>query len=430
MAQNQQFLQDFQNSMDRLGQMNEKIQESLKQKKNFSDNLVNKLKEINSKIQGLAEQINLLRANLDNLKGQVNSNTGSINNKDKQISDLTNNISKLEEEKKQLSEQLEQFQKKMNDEKIAIQTKIDNDEDQIRKLTEDNTILKNQADILTKELAGKGDIQGQHSEQIKKQTEEFQQQLAAQQQANKKQIDDLMGKIQQNDSEILELQKQLKEKTDEAASHARKIDDSQNQGMAQITNLNKEIESLKAENDQLVNKIKDATIAISKAIDNLEILANSVPNSQTEDYINKLFTEIEYSLQNISGAIQGQSTTKIINNTSTSKSISPNEMVTISQIGGPPIQLEFQNIINELNKKKSQPNSGKKYIDAFNELMKPGIKSSDVQSILSKNNISYKNNQIMGGKKSKKTRKIKKQRGGFTYKNSKRRRSITSKSLK
>ena len=427
MAQSQQFLQEFQNSMDRLGQMNVKIQDSLKQKKNFSDKLVNKLKEINNKIQGLAQQINQLRENLDKLKGQVNSNTGSINNKDKQIADLTKNINTLEAEKKQLSDQLEQFQKKCNDEKQAIQMKIDNDEAQIRKLTEDNVSLKNQADILTKELASKGDIQGQHAELIKKQTEEFQQQFAAQEQANKKQIDELMVKIKQNDSIILDLQKQLKEKTDEAASHSKTIDDAQNQGKTQIGQLNKEIERLKAENDLLVNKIKDATVAISNAIDNLEILANSVPNSQTEEYIDKLFAEIENSLKNISGAIQGQSSIK--NTKNISNTISPNENVTIPQIGGPPVQLEFQNIINELNKKTSQPNSGRKYIDALNELNNPGITIADVPAILSKNNISYKNNQIMGGKKKKRTKKIKKQRGGFTYKNY-RRRSITSKSVK
>jgi chromosome segregation ATPase len=427
MAQSPQFLQEFQNSMDRLGQMNVKIQDSLKQKKNFSDKLVNKLKEINNKIQGLAEQINQLRVNLDKLKGQVNSNTGSISNKDKQIADLTKNINILEAEKKQLSDQLEQFQKKCNDEKMVIQTKIDNDEAQIRKLMEDNLLLQSQADILTKELASKGDIQGQHAELIKKQTEEFQQKFAAQEQANKKQIDELMAKIQQNDNLILDLQKQLKEKTDEAASHSRTIDNTQNQGKTQILQLNKEIERLKADNDQLVNRIKDATIAITKAIDNLEILANSVPNSQTEEYIDKLFAEIENSLQNISGDIQGQSSIK--NTKNISNTISPNENVTIPQIGGPPVQLEFQNIINELNKKTSQPNSGRKYIDALNELNNPGITIADVPAILSKNNISYKNNQIMGGKKSKRTKKIKKQRGGFTYKNY-RRKSITSKSLK
>ena len=93
------------------------------------------------------------------------------------------------------------------------------------------------------------------------------------------------------------------------------------------------------------------------------------------------------------------------------------------------MQVEFQNIINELNRKISQPNSGKKYTDALNELRKPGVTVADIQPILSKNNISYKNNQIMGGKKTKRTRKMRKQKGGFTYKNS-RRRSITSNSLK
>jgi predicted nucleic acid-binding Zn-ribbon protein len=427
MAQSQQFLQDFQNSMDRLGQMNQKIQDSLKQKKDFSDKLVNKLKGINSKIQGLAEQINKLRANLDDLKGQVNSNSGSINNKDKQISELTQNITTLEADKKHLSEQLDNFQKKCNDEKIAIQTKIDNDEAEVRKLTQDNLALKNQADALTKELASKGDTQGQHAEEIKKQTEDFQKQYAAQEEANKKQIDELMAHIQQSDNQILDLQKQLKEKTEEAASHAKTIDNTQNQGKAQIVELNKEIESLKAENDLLINKIKDATIAISKAIDNLEILANSVPNSQTEEYINKLFSEIENSLQNISGAIQGQSTIK--NPTIVANNILPDERITLSQIGGPPVQLEYQNIINELNKKNSQPNSGKKYSDALNELRQPNVTIRDVPTILTRNNISYKNNQIMGGKKSKKTKKLKKQKGGYTYKNYKRR-SITTKSIK
>ena len=47
MTQNQQFLQDFQNSMNKLNGMNQKIQENLLQKKEFSDKLVAKLKDIN-----------------------------------------------------------------------------------------------------------------------------------------------------------------------------------------------------------------------------------------------------------------------------------------------------------------------------------------------------------------------------------------------
>jgi len=426
MAQSQQFLLDFQNSMEKLGNMNQKIQDSLQQKKDFSDKLVYKLKEINGKIQGLAEQINQLRMNLDKLKGQVNNNSGSISSKDKKIYELTKTINSLELEKKQLAEQLEGFQKKCNDEKIAIQTKIDNDEAQIRKLTEENITLKNQTDILTKELANQGETQGQHAEQIKSQTEKFQQQYAAQEQANKKQIDELMANIQQRDNQILDLQKQLKEKTEEAASHAKTIDNTQNQGKTQITQLTNEIENLKQENNELVNKIKDATVAITNAINNLEILANSIPNSQTEEYINKLFSEIENSFQNISGVIQGQPSNN--SNQTTINNISPNQSVLVPQIGGPPVQIVFQNLITQLNKKKNQPNAGSKYSDALNELKKPGITAEEVPNILSKNNIYY--NQIMGGKKSRSSKKIKKQRGGYIYKNSRRRRSITSKSLK
>ena len=54
MTQNQQFLQDFQDSMTKLNGMNELIQNSLKQKKEFSDKLVVKLKSINQKINDLS----------------------------------------------------------------------------------------------------------------------------------------------------------------------------------------------------------------------------------------------------------------------------------------------------------------------------------------------------------------------------------------
>jgi chromosome segregation ATPase len=427
MSQNQQFLQDFQNSMDRLAGMNQKIQDSLKQKQQFSDKLVNKLKEINAKIQALAGQINQLKANLDQLKGQVNNNTSAIGDKDKQIAALTQRINALEAEKQQLGQQLADFQKKCNDEKLALQQKIDNDEAQIRKLTEDNVALKNQSDALTKELSNQGDLQGQHAEQLKQQTEQFQQQLAQQEQANKQQIDALMAKIKESDDKVLDLQKQLQVKTDEAAAHAKTIEDSQSQGQTQIAQLNKQIQDLKTENDDLIERIKSATVAISQAIENLETLANSVPNQQTEQYIDKLFEEIELSIQNINGVLQGRSSQQ---GQPKGNQISPNETVTLTQVGGPEVQVQVQTILGELNKKIRQ-NAGQKYIDALKAIQQPGVTAKDIPNILSNNNIAYKNNQIMGGKsKSKKTKKVRKQRGGFTYKANVRRRSISSKASK
>jgi chromosome segregation ATPase len=418
MTQNTQFLQDFQDSMNKLNGMNELIQNSLKQKKEFSDNLVIKLKNINQKINDLAGEINKIKATIDGLQGQTNTNSTNINDKDKQIAQLTQRINELENEKQQIAQQLTDFQQKAIDEKNTLQQQIDNSEELIRKLTEDNTAIKNQANALTTELAGKGDIQTQHAEQIKTQTEEFQQQFEKQQQSNQSRINELMDKIKDCDDKMLDLQKQLKDKGDEAASHAQSITDTQNQGQSQIEQFNQQITQLKNENNDLVQRIISATQAIKQATDNLEILANSVPNQQSEQYINQLFSEIEQSIQNISGVIQG----KPISEIEPISEFKPNDEITIIQPGGQPQQVQFKVLLQELKRKSSQQGNVQKYKDALQQ-MRQAKTIKEIQIIMSRNNIVFRNNAIMGGKK---TKKNKKQKGGFSYKINTKRRSITT----
>jgi len=418
MTQNPQFLQDFQNSMNKLNGMNEVVQKSLKQKKEFSDKLVNKLKDINQKIKDLAGEINKLKANVDGLQGQVTTNSTYINDKDAQIAALKERVIALEGEKQQISQQLTNFQKQVNDEKTALQQKIDSDEEQLRKLTDENVTIKNQANALTNELTNKGDLQSQHAEQLKNQTEDFQKQLAAQQQDNQTKIDALIAQIKGYDDKMLELQKQLKDKTDEAAAYAQAATDKQNQGQSQVEQLNQQIVQLKTENEDLVQRIIAATVAIKNATENLQNLADSVPNQETEKYIDQLFSEIELSIQNISGVIQGKPS--IQNKTQ----ITPTDIMTLQQIGGPPIKISFNELLDALSIKIKQ-NAGQKYIDAFNQLRQPGVSGNDIMRIISNNGISFKNNTIMGGKKSKKS---KKQKGGFIYKTNTKRRSILTSS--
>ena len=418
MTQNQQFLQDFQTSMNKLNGMNQVIQNSLQQKKDFSDKLIAKLKEINDKITNLAGEINKLKTSLDGLNGQVKSNTDSVSDKDKQIASLTQRVTALEAEKQQIAQQLTDFQKQANDNKNAFQQKIDSDESQIRKLTEDNTALKNQSDALTAELANKGDNQNQHAEQIKQQTDNFQKQLASQEQANQTQINELMAKIKDCDDKMLELQTQLKNKTDEAATHAQTITDTQNTGANQITQLNEQISQLKSQNDDLIKRIIAATEAINLATDNLEKLSNSVPNQQSEQYISKLFLEIEQSIQNISNIIQGKNSQPITQ-------INPDELISIMPQGETtPVQVSFKDIVIGVQRKAGQGGNVQKYKDALIELRQAKT-IQDVIPILSRNNIAYKNGAIMGGKK---TKKIRKQKGGFIYRNNTKRRSISSSS--
>ena len=277
-----------------------------------------------------------------------------------------------------------------------MQQKIDADEAQIRKLNEDNEALKKQADVLTAELSSKGDSQNQHAEQIKQQTEGFQKQLADQQQANQTQINELMAKIKDCDDKMLELQTQLKNKTDEVAAHAQSITDTQNKGESQITQLNEQITQLKSQNEDLTKRIVSATQAIMQATENLENLANSVPNQQSEQYIDKLFQEIEQSIQNISNVIQGKGQPTANGKLNANDTITP-----INQLNGQPIQVTYSNILGELSKKIKQ-NAGKQYIDASNELKQPGVTVNDVANILKKNGITFKNGAIMGGKRTKK----------------------------
>jgi uncharacterized protein YpbB len=159
-----------------------------------------------------------------------------------------------------------------------------------------------------------------------------------------------------------------------------------------------------------------------QATENLENLANSVPNQQSEQYIDKLFQEIEQSIQNISNVIQGKGQQPV--QPTANGILNANDNITINQLNGQPIQVTYSNILGELSKKIKQ-NAGKQYIDASNELKQPGVTVNDVANILKKNGVTFKNGAIMGGKRTKKNRK---QKGGFIYRANTKRRSISSSS--
>jgi len=87
MAQNSEFLQDFQSSLDVLKKMNQIIQDRVSQKKNFSDNLLSNLNEIKLKIKAISEMISQFKIIIDNLNGQVSSNTDNVKDTENKIVD-------------------------------------------------------------------------------------------------------------------------------------------------------------------------------------------------------------------------------------------------------------------------------------------------------------------------------------------------------
>ena len=101
-----QFLTDFINNMNKLKQMNQNVQKTIDDKKNFNTTLNNRLKNINGLIQKLATDINNLKAKVDGLQGQVNTNSTAIGDKDKQIADLAQKMKTLEAEKASYMERI------------------------------------------------------------------------------------------------------------------------------------------------------------------------------------------------------------------------------------------------------------------------------------------------------------------------------------
>jgi len=165
--------------------------------------------------------------------------------------------------------------------------------------------------------------------------------------------------------------------------------------------------------------------AINEANDELQNIVNTVPNAKSKEEVDALLNEItrqiELSIQNIGRAAQGQppanaNPIKIDDATNlTLRDIGTQGDVTI------PFGKLTEMVANKVSQIKNETAS-KKYRDALNQL-KQITDVSQVQDVLSRNGVSFKNNVIMGGRK---TRKNRKQKGGFLYKSSTKRKSIRS----
>jgi chromosome segregation ATPase len=207
------FITKFQESMDRLTQVRQNIQVNIQLKEQFSNSLKSRLGEINGKIQQLGGLISSLKASADSLQNQVNSHSSAIGDKDKQLTEINARIQQLESEKANLANELNNVKQTLTPQIQQRQQKIDEMEAKIRELNAQN-------EAINKELQGKGDMQGQHAENIRILTDGHQKQITEIEKKNNQQINDLMGRINTQEKQIQDLQKELKEKDTKIASDA------------------------------------------------------------------------------------------------------------------------------------------------------------------------------------------------------------------
>lgn len=443
-------LQDFQNSMDRLANLNRNIQANLQQRAQFSAGLLGKLRDISGRIKDIAGRITALKADVDRLQAQVNAHNTSIDNGNAQINELQAQIQRLEGEKQQATQQFTDLQAQVAADRQALQREIDSKEEDLRRISGERDALRGQVDTLQADLAARGDPQ-QHAEAIAKLTQQHQQQLDAKDQALATREAELTQQITIREQQIQQLNTLLQQKQVEVDGHVADIGNNQQQARDQINQLNLRIAALEGENERLKDRIVAATGAIVEASNNLEALMNAEPNQQSQNDIEALFNEIEQSLQAVTNAMQGNDSPPSGPPPPVPGRRKPPPLPSNRPPSGspPPVprgprlpgdtnilydnaNFTLDNLIAQLKSKSDQQpgNPANKYAQAIQQI-KNAADASDINEILTRLNImTTRNGLIRGGKytkKSKKGGKTKKiYKGGFVYKSNKKRRSISS----
>lgn len=498
------FKQNFDESLLRLRQINNSIDENIATKQAFSRGIISRLRDINQRIGELAGLIRGLKTRLEELETQVARNNTGIQERTAEIERLTALTQQLTGERDTIQTDMAQLRQQTDTERQDFQTRITGFEGEIRRLTDENAAIIAERDALREQIQSSGNqkdqqhaaaiqaLQEQHAAAINDMRTEQQQQIDALRQEtqqlgqqNQQELDTLrqqnqaaldalqqqhaqeldtlrqqhQGEITQRDTALvqqgLDYEEQIRvlrqQMEDAATAHGAQqlqnedamrelegrrgeLETRNEANTRRVAELERDLQALQTENQDLQQRIVAATQAIVEATGRLNELNN--PDDYNQDELNQRFTEIEQSIQSISNAIQGHPgnpPSAGVRSASARQLRMPENTIII--VDG--FQKPISQIVNDLKGKTRQdPRPDSKYAQALQQIY-GADDADDILNILTHNNIQYNrsNGILRGGKtkkirknrKTKKIRKYKKQRGGFTYKpNAKRKRLTTS----
>jgi chromosome segregation ATPase len=324
------FLKEFTDKMDALTKIKKDVAQSIASKEQFTGQLKDRLRQINDRLRELAWFINDLKNKTSHLDRQVGTNNAAISERQGQLDTLTAERDRIARERAQLEKEKGETQAKCDN----FQFRIDELEGQLRDVKaaaeQREQLLSQEVEAFKNELNSKGDQQSAHAQAIANLTKKSETQLAASQgqlEALQKQLTELQEsetRLKQQIEGYEEQMKQhaatLKQKDDKLTA----LNAEQTECQAEIGRLNGEIEALKAQNKDLVDKLTAATQAIHEATELLNGLINSMPNGASQKEINDLLILIEKSIENISNVAQGRTTNEEVHSTNASAAPLPN----------------------------------------------------------------------------------------------------------
>jgi DNA repair exonuclease SbcCD ATPase subunit len=258
-----------------------------------------------------------------------------------------------------------------------------------------------------------------------KHTQELQQkdeQLRLQQEDNNARIKQLQDEIAAKEAELNKTITDIGNNTAQLQAQIEQLTREKQEKDAQIAQLQGQITALQNENQDLINRIIAATQAIAAATNRLQELND--PTAFNEAELDVKFQELEASVQEISNAIQA-GPQNVPQNVPQQRM--PGDTIILYEN----TQFTFDNLRKQIQDKSRQdgrPNN--KYSQVLQQLQR-ATDADDVITILNNSNImTTRNGTIKGGKKTKKNNKVRKQKGGYTYKLNSKRRSITTSSIR
>jgi len=286
---NPNFKQEFDNSLQRLAQINTAIDANLRSKQEFSARIVQRLSAINDKVKQLGDAIRALKDQLTTLQGQAAANNTQIADIGTEVNGLRGQIAQLTDERDRAVAELDRVQKQSQADTQALQKRIDDNEANTRQLTDQNMQITQQRDALQAELTQKGDLGAAHAAELKNLTDQNTQallqkdaELAAQQQANATQIQQLQAEIAAKEAELNKTITDVGNNTAQLQGQIDQLTREKQQKDDQIAQLQGDIAALQTENQDLINRIIAATQAITEATNRLRELNDPASFNETE----------------------------------------------------------------------------------------------------------------------------------------------------
>ena len=405
-------------------------------KREFSNIVIERLTAINERIRDLANDITQLKTQLTTLQNQVLGNNGEIENGNRRLRELEAQNAELTNQRDSAVSELERVRQEYETRLQELQRRIDECEGQLRELTGQRDALTAERDALRNELQGKGDLQSTHTGELQRLTAEHEEQLRTQQEDCNRRLQEIEAQIQPLRDEIAtkdaEIARLNGEATNNSAELQRRIDEltAQNEtNQRNIEGLQANVTRLEGENAELIDRIRQATAAIRTAISRLREFND--PASFDTEGRDRALNEIDQSIEVIRGLIQerGASVAPGERPPPDSKHIQPEQRFTL--------------IINNRTEKRTKPEILDLLREKISKTLVPeqtAILEDIFQRLQRENNPRGFNNILqtenplrqIGGKKTKtktvtkKIRKYKNQKGGFTYNKNAKRKRFTS----